>query len=138
MKKQWFLGQYIDRLLQEKGWSRNRLVKETGISSGHITWLLNGYASGKPNPPSPSLDILLALSKALNVSPMKLIQAYQGKEPDSEFTREDRAAYEAEMVAWLKQLPPDILAKAFKEAHSQDELDQLMQKAKQPPKQDEG
>ena len=125
------MGQYIERLLAAKGWSRNRLAKEAGLSSSYMTWLINGYSSDKPNPPSPSLDNVLALAKALDISPLKLIQAYQGQEPDAEFTLEERSAYEAEMLKWLKQMPPSILAKAFQETHSPEDMAKLAQKARE-------
>jgi transcriptional regulator with XRE-family HTH domain len=130
MESKWFMGQYIERLLSQKGWSRNRLAKEAGLSSGYMTWLINGCSSDKPNPPSPSLDIVLALSKALGIPPIKLVQAYQGQEPDTEPTLEERHAYEEEMVNWLKQMPPEVLARAFQETHSPKELTQLAKEAR--------
>jgi transcriptional regulator with XRE-family HTH domain len=123
MEAKWFMGQYIERLL-------SRLAKEAGLSSGYMTWLINGCSSDKPNPPSPSLDIVLALSKALGVPPIKLVQAYQGQEPDTEPTLEDRNAYEDEMVNWLKQMPTDVLARAFQETHSPQELTRLAKEAR--------
>ena len=79
----WNFGKYVSELLEGKGWSRNRLAKETRLSSGYVTWLLNGETSSKPNPPNLSIDTLLTLSKALNVHPMKLILAYEDKDPNT-------------------------------------------------------
>ncbi len=82
----WFFGQYIDQLRVRKGWSKSQLAKETGLSTGYISWLIHGETSGKTNPPNLTIDTLLALSRALGISVEDLVIAYQGKDPLDEKT----------------------------------------------------
>jgi len=89
MKKRWFLGEYIQRLLERKGgkrsgWHASRLSQETGLAYSHIHYILTGEASGKKDAPSPSIDVFLKLEKALNVPIINLIVAYTGKDPEAE------------------------------------------------------
>lgn len=75
----WFFGQYIERLLDEKGWKRSRLAKEAGLSHVYVNQLIVGDNKGKP--PRPTIDTLIALSDALDVDIIDLILAYKGKDP---------------------------------------------------------
>lgn len=89
----WFFGEYIARLLAQKGgkkagWHMKRLADDTGLGYSHVHWIVTGKATGKSGPPSITLDTLLQLSEALNVSETKLIMAYKGKDPDKAVSRD--------------------------------------------------
>jgi transcriptional regulator with XRE-family HTH domain len=103
----WYLGKYLQDELDKKGWKRSRLAEEAGLSTGYISWLLNGESPGKPNPPNLSVDTLLLLSGALNIHPAKLIVAYKGEDPERAFpdqTDEVLIAKFEDLIAQAKKL----------------------------------
>jgi transcriptional regulator with XRE-family HTH domain len=72
------LGDYIARLRDEKDWTMRELARKAGLSLGAVQKIENGTTQ------SPGIDVLLGLSQALNIPIMKLILAYQGRDPDRE------------------------------------------------------
>lgn len=125
MEQQWQFGRYLDSLLEKRNWSRNRLAKEVRLSSGYITWLINGFSSDKANPPSPSIDVFIKLSKALNVPITSLIAAYQGKDPDSDKDSGRQEAVASLTEALLKAVPPESLFAAMKAQYSPKEWEEI-------------
>jgi len=74
-------GKYVEQLMDAREWKPARLAKEAGISRTYVVNILEGAGStGKP--PKVTIDVLLGLSDALRIHPMKLILAYQGKDPE--------------------------------------------------------
>lgn len=70
------LGQYITSLRDEKGWTQRELAKRAGCSHTTIN-KLEGDAFKQP-----SLDLIIALSRAFKVPVASFVRAYQGKEPN--------------------------------------------------------
>jgi transcriptional regulator with XRE-family HTH domain len=79
----WPFGAYVDQLLKERNWKNTDLARATKMSDTYIGYLVRGYTADKPNPPSISVDTLISLSKAFNVSELKLLAAYKGKNPNA-------------------------------------------------------
>jgi transcriptional regulator with XRE-family HTH domain len=79
----WPLGAYVDQLLKERNWKNTDLARAAKLSDTYIGYLVRGYTSDKPNPPSISIDTLIALSKAFDIPEIKLIAAYKGKDPNN-------------------------------------------------------
>jgi len=69
--------------MDAKEWTPARLAKESKMSRTYVVQILEGTSSTTGQPPKITVDKLLQLSTALRVHPMKLILAYQGKDPDS-------------------------------------------------------
>ena len=93
MSNKGFLGEYIHRILDRKGgksagWHPSGLAKKAGISPGYMNYLIRGESSGKKGPPSPTIEMIFSLAKALGVSWEHLILAYDGIDPDIEYTQE--------------------------------------------------
>lgn len=93
LMSEWMFGEYIERRLNQMGGKKAGrhlawLAETSGISDGYIHYLVKGEASGRKGKPKPTIDMLLALSKALNIPESKLILAYQGKDPDIEASTE--------------------------------------------------
>lgn len=100
-----------------------QLAKQSGISYAYLNYLIHGEDPKTGRPPSPSIDKLLAISKALNVPIMSLITAYQGKNPDIVNSSSDTEVYkeatrgfiqalpEEEAFALLDRMPPEVLRK---------------------------
>lgn len=118
----WSFGEYIQKLLDQKGWSAARLAKETGLSHTYIGHLIKGEASGKPGPPSPTIDVLITLSKALNASEASLILAYQGKDPEQvgpDFKQ--HPDYKGAAKAFFASLPPEVVLGWVKEFYQNED-----------------
>ncbi len=103
-EKQWFFGRYIQRLLENKGWNKSKLAKEAVISTGHISWLINGRTSGKEGPPELRIEMLIKLSKTLNVSMDDLALAYQGKDPELTRKSKDSEVYKQAIFSFFDSL----------------------------------
>ena len=71
-------GRYIARLREERRLSQRDLAKIIGFSQNTLSKIENGQTA------SPSLDVVLALSRALGVPMSTLILAYEGKNPNNE------------------------------------------------------
>lgn len=115
----WYFGKYLESLLEQKGgrlagWHKKRLADETGLAYSYISYLLSGEASGRKDPPSPSIDVFINLSKVLNVDIMDLILAYQGKNPEAEAKKETGTKYKQAVKAFLSALPEDDLVELIK------------------------
>ena len=125
---EWKFGKYIEKVVTERGISPNKLAIKMGISPSYIQYLIRGEASGKKAPPNPSIDLLLSLSKALDVPIQNLINAYQGKEPDAKPSPAEPFAPEIQQLAvsLLKAMPKEMIIDAFRATHTQEELDQLI------------
>lgn len=76
----WIFGDYIERIMLAKGLNVNRLAKLAGLSHVYVGDLIKGESRGKQ--PRPTIDTILALSKALNIDYNNLILAYRGFDPD--------------------------------------------------------
>lgn len=97
MDAKWFFGQWIERILYKRDLRPADLARMTGLSRAYVSYLINGKTPDRPNPPSPTIDTLLTLSKSLRVPVMHLILAYEGKDPDAAYANEadpDAAAAE--------------------------------------------
>jgi len=81
--EKWIFGMYLERLLEQKGWTAAKLAEASKVSIGNIHYLLKGEASGKKAFPNPSAKTLIAIARALNVNPANLLMAFEGKDPDA-------------------------------------------------------
>lgn len=88
MSNKWFFGRYIERLLSEKGWKPAELSRRTGLSRAYISHLLNGATSERPNPPAPSLDVIISLAKVFRLPEAYFIAAYKGIDPEVMYSQE--------------------------------------------------
>lgn len=114
------LGEYIARKRVEKGLTQRDLAKRAGFSHGTLNKIENGLTS------HPGIDVLMGISKALNVPITSLIAAYQGKDPDSATDPGSTEAYkeatrgfiealpEEEIFALLDRMPADVLKRRLK------------------------
>ncbi len=114
--ERWKFGQYLEQLLEQKGgrkagWNQSRLAEKSKLSNPFIGWLINGETSGKKGTPSISLDTLISLSTALNVSESKLIAAYKGMDPDSvdSVKHDSQVAIQQSIGILLKTLTKDAI-----------------------------
>ncbi|MBY0449989.1 MAG: helix-turn-helix domain-containing protein [Cyanobacteria bacterium] len=71
-------GRYIAQLREERRLSQRDLAKIIGFSQNTLSKIENGQTA------SPSLDVVLALSRALEIPMSALILAYEGKNPNIE------------------------------------------------------
>lgn len=67
--------------LERKGWNMSRLSEKTGLSHTYIRHLVHGEVSGKKAPPSPTLETVDTLAKALGIDPVQILYAYKGIDP---------------------------------------------------------
>ncbi len=128
VEMKWKLGQYIEKIVTERGITPNKLAIKMGVSPSYVQYLIRGEASGKKAPPNPTIDILINLSKALNVPIQSLINAYQGKEPDAGLNPGEQFTPEIQQLAvsLLKAMPREMILDAFRATHSPEELENLM------------
>jgi transcriptional regulator with XRE-family HTH domain len=80
----WKFGQYIEKLLNKKGWKASELAKKAGLSHVYIGQLLRGNNPDTGKPPRVSVDTLQSISRALNIPESKLFLAYKGIDPDKD------------------------------------------------------
>ena len=80
----WFLGKYLKRYMDKKGWNNSRLAQEAGLSPPYIGFILKGKDPRNNKPPAVSLDTVIALSDALGIDELSIMIAYQGMDPDKE------------------------------------------------------
>lgn len=102
------LGDYISRLRVEKNISQRDLAKRAGFTQGTLQKIESGSTL------HPGLDVITGVAKALNISPVKLLMAYQGKDPDSEVSQADRDDYKAFLMKVFSEMPSDLLLEALK------------------------
>lgn len=74
----WQFGRYIEKILAEKEWSLSKLAKKTGMSHSYVSSIIHGGSARDKNPPKISVDTLLQLAKALQISEIDLLFAYKG------------------------------------------------------------
>lgn len=70
------LGLTVAALREEKGWSQRELSRRCNVSATQIQRIENDEIE------SPGLQLTLAMAEALDVHPMRLILAFQGKPVD--------------------------------------------------------
>jgi transcriptional regulator with XRE-family HTH domain len=92
------LAEYIATLRLKKGWSQRELARKTGFSSATIQKIESGATE------HPGLDVITALSHALNVHPMKLILAYQGKDPDVVDTELEKELWKQAAIKAIEEM----------------------------------
>jgi transcriptional regulator with XRE-family HTH domain len=109
IEAQWFFGRYIERLLGKKQWNRSKLATEAKISTGHVSWLINGRTAGKNGPPEIGIEILIKLSRALQVSIDQLADAYQNIDPEQQVEKYEQAHTEALFKAILENIPRKMI-----------------------------
>lgn len=80
----WKFGQYVERLLNKKGWKASDLAKRAGLSHVYIGQLLRGSNPDTGKPPRLSVDTLQSIAKALGIPESKLLLAYRGIDPESD------------------------------------------------------
>ena len=90
------LGQFLQKRIEERGWSNREAARQAGISSGAISTLLRGIK--KPRP-----ETLRALADALDIEELRLLYlaGMLNEIPTGELVKE--AAYIARRIT---NLPP--------------------------------
>jgi transcriptional regulator with XRE-family HTH domain len=123
----WKFGEYIETLLLQKKWSANRLSQELNMSPSYVQYLIKGYTTGKKDPPNPTTDVMISLSKTLNVPIFNLIEAYQGREPKT-----NNISRDALMIvrAILSSLPEEALIHCLQEMHIEASLERMLLEGK--------
>ena len=68
------IGDYINQYLQDKNLSQRQFAKQSGLSNGYISMLINKVNPKTGKPLTPSLTALLSLSKGMGISLDKFLQ----------------------------------------------------------------
>lgn len=118
----------MKQILDEKGWKNTDLAKASGLTDTYIGYLIRGYTSSQPNPPNLTIETLIKLRKALNISYDELINAYQGKKVEDEAVHLDEQLKES-LIGFISTLPPELVARSLIASKSKDDLDKLIRKA---------
>ena len=116
------LRQFIVERRKELGLKQNEVARRAGMSGSWLSTLLS----------NPNQEMTLAsakdLARALNVSTERLVQAYEGRKPESAQVVAD--AYRAAVKAFLSELPKEMIAELLLEAKGPDKMLELIAEAK--------
>jgi transcriptional regulator with XRE-family HTH domain len=133
----WPLGKFISDTLEarggrQNGWTQSRIAKTAKISSGHLSWIIHGEASGKKGAPDIGMDTLISLAKALNIKEQILIDAYKGSEPDIPDSIEAISQQTLNEIigVLMKNIPDQILAEALVAVKTPEKIQELLAEAK--------
>jgi transcriptional regulator with XRE-family HTH domain len=102
-----YFRKYIAKRQAELSLSGNELARRTGKTGAWLSRFMSGDREVL------RVDTLIALAKALNISPEKLLLAYEGKDPDKKITPEDDKALSDAIQDFLKKIPREEFIKAF-------------------------
>lgn len=75
----WEFGNYIKRLMVDKGWNQADLARESKLSPAYVGFILKGETAREKKPPNVSVDVIISLSEALDVPEAALLAVYKGK-----------------------------------------------------------
>jgi transcriptional regulator with XRE-family HTH domain len=78
----WFFGEYLQRLLEEREWTASRLAKKANLSHVYMGQLLKGSRGEEGKPSRISVDTVTSIAQALGIQEYKLLLAYKGIDPD--------------------------------------------------------
>ena len=70
------LGEYLAEQREKKGWSQKELADKANCSQTTVHRIESGQTA------HPGIDVIVALAKALKISPYSMVLAYLGKDPD--------------------------------------------------------
>lgn len=117
------LGDYIARKREEKGLTQRDLAKKAGFSHGTLNKIENGLTS------HPGIDVLMGISKALNVPITSIIAAYQGREPEGLTSSAKEEVVSDLLEALLKTIPAENIFAAMKAKYSSTEWEEVKKEA---------
>jgi transcriptional regulator with XRE-family HTH domain len=95
------LGLLLRTARLEKGWTQSDVAKRTGLTTGYISNLEQGYVNPKRGPVVPSDDSLRAFSEALEL-PLEKMHAALGRVRDHDLDPEVRG-----FVEFYEGAPPE-------------------------------
>lgn len=113
-------GEYITQLRLAKGWSYRQLADKAEISFATI----QDIESGKTK--NPGIQAVIGLAKALEVHPMKLLLAYQGKDPN-EANAEEEGLYKQLVMQLVRDLPADAFEALIEARLGKDKIKAILE-----------
>lgn len=89
------LGDFLLHALEEKGWSQRDLARRAKVDPATVQKIINGSVK------SPGIEVLLRIGRALNLPHMKIVQAYEGKDPNATSPQPDSSDEKLAEVAGM-------------------------------------